>query len=257
MKPAYVRGIGLWTPGFADAEAWCAGTRSDDASRPEAKLLDGAIRRRATGLTRMAIEVLQQAAERGRCDLRTVPTIWASAHGEHETAVELLEMMHRGEEGRLSPTRFHNSVYNTAGGYASIATGNQAFSTTLSGGPELVGTALLEACCLLHGGVRELIVVLADEPMRPPFGQNGVETPLAVALCLGADPTGAAARIDVPRREDSQGCTPRPEFGALYVSAVLPLVECIAAGRSGVVPLELDVGAEGPVWSTDVTAGSR
>ncbi len=256
MKPAYVRGIGLWTPGFADAEAWCAGTRSDDSSGPEAKLLDGAIRRRATSLTRMAIEALQQAAERGRCDLRTVPTIWASAHGEHETGVALLEMMHR-DEGRLSPTRFHNSVYNTASGYASIASGNQAFSTTLSGGPELVGSALLEACCLLHGGAREVIVVLADEPMGPPFDHPGVRTPLAVAMCLAADPAGAAARIEVPRREGSQGCAPRPEFGALYLSAVLPLVECIAAARSGRVPLELDLGANDAVWSTEVTSGSR
>jgi hypothetical protein len=256
VKPAYVRGIGLWTPGFADAEAWCAASRSDDASGPEAKLLDGAIRRRATGLTRMAIEVLQQAAARGRCDLETVPTVWASAHGEHETGVALLEMMHR-DEGRLSPTRFHNSVYNTASGYASIASGNQAFSTTLSGGPELVGTALLEAFCLLHGGAREVIVVLADEPMLPPFEQPGVRTPLAAALCLAADPAGAAARLEAPRRDGSEGCAIRAEFGALYVSAVLPLVECIAAARSERVPLELDLGGKDPVWSTEVTPGSR
>ena len=52
-------------------------------------------------------------------------------------------MMLRGE-GKLSPTHFHNSIHNTASGYASIATGNGAPSTTLSGGAELVASSFLD-----------------------------------------------------------------------------------------------------------------
>ncbi len=58
----------------------------------------------------------------------------------------MLEMMNQGT-GKLSPTRFHNSVYNTASGYVSIATGNRSPSTTLTGGADLVGCALAEALC--------------------------------------------------------------------------------------------------------------
>ena len=66
-------------------------------------------------------------------------------------------MMHEGE-GKLSPTKFHNSVYNTASGYASIACGNHAPSSTISGGPEIVGIGLLEASGLLAEGARHVIV---------------------------------------------------------------------------------------------------
>ncbi len=256
MKPVWVHGVGFWTIGFAESRPGAPARASTNTSRPEAKLLEGAIRRRATGLTRMAIEVLQQAAERGRFDLSDGSHDLGQRPRRARDGIALLEMMHR-DEGRLSPTRFHNSVYNTASGYASIASGNQAFSTTLSGGPELVGTALIEACCLLDGGDREVVVVLADEPMLPPFDQPGVRTPLAVALCLAADPAGASARIEVPCRERSVGSEPRPQFGPLYVSAVLPLVEAIATRRSLRVPLELDLGVKDPVWSTEITSGSR
>ena len=123
MKPAYVRGLGLWTPGYADAAAWCRGEPDPTVEAPRAELLSGALRRRSSSLTRMAIEALQQATTGAGCDPANTPSIWATAHGEHATAVAMLEMMRSGE-GKLSPTRFHNSVHNTARGYASIATRN-------------------------------------------------------------------------------------------------------------------------------------
>ena len=36
MKPAYVRGLGLWTPGRPDPEAWCRGENHADADAPAA-----------------------------------------------------------------------------------------------------------------------------------------------------------------------------------------------------------------------------
>jgi len=248
MIDLWVRGVGLWTPGFPDAGAWCSGRSSEEAQAPEAKLLGGAIRRRATGQTRMAVEVLQQAGRDAGCDLSSVPTVWATAHGEHETAVAILEMM-QCSEGRLSPTRFHNSVYNTASGYASIATGNRAPSTTISGGRELVAVALLEAHCLLQAGAQDVIAVFADEPMRPPFDARGAGAPLALALCLSRDRAGAAARLSGLRRERAQPVPLHPRFGGLYVSAALPLLESVVAQREGRIPLELDLGEDGPIWT--------
>lgn len=251
MKPVYVHGIGLWSPGVPDAVSWFRGQSDPELERPGAELLQGAIRRRATGLTRLAVDVLQQAAKISGFDLQTVPTVWASAHGEHTVAVELLEMLNRGE-GRLSPTKFHNSVYNTASGYASIATGNRAPSTTLSGGPELVATTLLEAGCRLQRGASGVIAVLADEPMRSPFDARGCESPLAVALALSPEPDGASARIDELQRNFAAGVPPHPRFGRLYIAAILPLVEHVLAGRSGRVALELDRPDGGPFFAADV-----
>lgn len=93
MKPAYVRGVGVWTPGYAGAAAWCRGEPDPEQTAPEAPLLAGPMRRRASPISRAAIEALGQAAREARCDLATLPSVWATAHGEHENAVAILAMM--------------------------------------------------------------------------------------------------------------------------------------------------------------------
>ena len=116
MRPVYVCGLGLWTPGHADPAAWCLRKEDPSVEVPEATLLTHALRRRASHFTRMGVEVLQQAMSQGGRDSTNTPSVWATAHGEHETALAILGMMQRGE-GKLSPTQFHNSVHNTASGY--------------------------------------------------------------------------------------------------------------------------------------------
>jgi hypothetical protein len=250
---AYVRGVGFWTPGFPDAEAWCSNRWSQEAVKPEARLLDGALGRRATGLTRLGVETLQQAAQDAKVDPSTISTVWASAHGEHETAVAILRSLFVGD-GRISPTKFHNSVYNTAAGYASIATGNRAPSTTLSGGADLVAMALLESLCLLSAGASNVIVVMADEPMLAPFDAREARAPLSVAFCVSRDPKGARARISGLRRDRVSPMPLHPRFGGLYVSAAIPLLEATLLQRSACIPLELQAGQAQPIWRIDVGA---
>lgn len=237
MKPVGVHGLGLWTPGFAGPEAWVAGEADPALAVPRAPMLDGPLRRRASPLTRMAVDALGQALAQAGCDPATTPSVWATAHGEHATAVDLLEMMHRGD-GKLSPTRFHNSVHNTPSGYASIATGNRAPSTSVTGGPELVAAALLEALCRIETGDPEVALVLADEPLLPPFDAGGARQPLALAFALSAETTGALAVLSGLRRERLRSPAAREPFGGLYVSAALPLLERIVRRRPGTVGLE-------------------
>ncbi len=239
MKPACVRGVGLWTPGFADPAAWCRGEPDPEVRAPEAALLTGPLRRRASTTTRMAVEALEQALAGTGCDPGEIPSVWATAHGEHETAIAILDMMNRGE-GKLSPTRFHNSVYNTASGYASIATGNRAPSSTLAGGGELVAMALLEAVGHLEAGSPDVALVVADEPLRPPFDARGARAPLAVALCLSSRSEGARAVLSGLRHDNVSPVKRHERFGRLYVSALLPLVEHIVLGRPGTVAIELE-----------------
>lgn len=254
MKTAYVSGLGLWTPGHPTVLSWCRGEPSAEALAPAAALLSGALRRRASALTRMAVEALEQAAREAGCDLARVPSVWATAHGEHEAAVEILSAMHRGE-GKVSPTRFHNSVYNTASGYASIATGNRAGSTTLTGGPELVASALLEGFCLLEAGASEVALVLFDEPLLPPFPDNAARAPLALAFCLTSRAGGCRAALSGLRRDSVAPVKRHEHFGGLYVSAALPLLERIALGLPGCVALELEAGDEDAVWCVEVELG--
>lgn len=248
MRPAYVRGLGCWTPGFSGAAAWCRGIPDESVRVPEGRLLEGSLRRRASTFTRMAVDALEQAAGG---DLANLITVWATVHGEHAAAVDILEMMHRGE-GRVSPTRFHNCVYNAASGQASIATGNRAPSTTLTGGSELVASALLEAFCWLQTGADDVAVVLADEPLVAPFDTGRAGAPLALALLLSARPEAALASLSGMRRESVTPVKPRSPFGDLIVSAGLPLLERVGHGRPGCVALELEGQASRAVWCVDV-----
>ena len=80
-------------------------------------------------------------------------------------------------DGKVSPAKFHSSVHNTPGGYASIAAGNVAQSTTLTGGSELVSAALIETMCLVESIKSDVIVVFADEALKPPFDVPGSGPP--------------------------------------------------------------------------------
>lgn len=251
MRAAYVRGLGLWTPGHADPAAWCRGVPDPEVSNPEAQLLSGALRRRASPLTRATIEAFQQAVSEAGCDRALTPSVWATAHGEHETAIAILDRMWCGD-GKLSPTRFHNSVHNTASGYASIASHNRCPSTTLTGDRQLVGSAFLEAFCQLEAGASDVALVMADEPILPPFDARGARAPLAIAFALSSRPDGARAVLSPPRRDAVAPVKRDDHFGDLYVSAALALLERVVRGRPGTVALELEGGREEVVWCLDL-----
>src|SRR5262245_44899133 len=148
----------------------------------------------------MAADALEEAASGAGCDLSRAPSVWVTVNGEHETSVAILDAMHRGE-GKVSPTRFHNCVHNAASGYVSIAVASHAPSTTISGGRELVATGLFEAQCMLAAGASEVLLVLADEPVLPPFDPEGAQTPLALAFCLSREPQQALALLSGLRRD--------------------------------------------------------
>lgn len=252
MNPVYVRGLGLWTPGFSGTQAWCEENRNPEAMKPEATLLKGPLKRRSTAVTRMAVEAFTQAATQANCDPASVPTIWATAHGEHSTAIHLLEMMHKGD-GKLSPTHFHNSVHNTPGGYASIATRNVAPSTTLTGGSELVSAALFEAICLVDSLQCDIVLVFADEALKAPFDVPGSDLPLALGFCLGPHGDPSLARLENLAR-DAAPAEPVESFGHLHLSTALSLLEQVFHRRSGRVALQSQSHESDEVWAIDVEA---
>jgi hypothetical protein len=256
MKPVFVRGVGLYTPGFDSPRAWCE--RKEDAlvDDPPAKVLEGALRRRATPLTRLSIEALVQATEVSGSDLTLISSVWATAHGEHTPAIKMLAMMKRGE-GRVSPTQFHNSVHNTAGGYASIASNNTARSTTLTGGSELVGSALLEAFGLLSAYGEDVAVVLADEPLQAPFEAMIPTAPLSLAFVLSLRPDHALGRLTRLARSLARGARPEDRFGRLHVSGALRLVERLVRRESGTIPIELESSRPETIWTVDLECSER
>ena len=225
MKPAWVTGKGLWAPGYPDAAAWSSAPPDPLATHPAASLLPARLGRRASLLTRMAAEVLQQAGAGA-----SVPTVYATGYGETETLVAILDSVYT--DGTCSPARFHHSVHNTAAGLLSIATGNRAFSTTLSAGAETVAMALLEALAFLQQRGGEVVAVFADETPPAPFGREGF-APAAAALRLSALPVPGATQISLRRSERADGLPQRAAFSTNPIAPALALVEALHLGRRG------------------------
>jgi hypothetical protein len=163
--------------------------------------------------------------------------------------------MMRSGEGKLSPTHFHNSVHNTAGGYASIALGNHSPSTTITGGVEVVASSFLEAACHLEAAAEDVVVVLADEPLQPPFDRSDRSegtAALALAFCLSSRSEGAGAVLSDFRRDAVAPVKHCDRFGPLYVGGGLPLLERIVLRRPGTVALEVASERSGPIHCVDL-----
>lgn len=237
MKPIYAGGVGLWTAGYPRPEAWIAREADAAATAPASALLPAALKRRSSLLTRMAIEALAQAAASGGADLATVPTVWGSAYGEIDTTIAMLEMM-REPDGLPSPTRFHNSVHNTAAGTASIAGKNRAMSTSLAAGRQTVAMGLLEAIALLGERGGDAVLVLFDEPPPAPFAPVPAWPALAVAFHLSAErrPTSRIALAEL--RRGGAGALPMAEPYAFHPCApALGLLEAVVNKEQQSVPL--------------------
>jgi len=237
MRPVHVAGLGLWTPAFPDLAAWLEGVPRPPAAAAPAELLPAAVRRRATGLARMAAEVAAQAARAGALDLAAAPVVLGSAYGEIATAVEMMRSFHEGE-GMPSPTRFHNSVHNTPAAYLSIAGGNRGFSTALAAGRETPAMALLEVAALLEERGGDALLVLLDEPPPPPFDPARPYPPAAVAFHLQAEP-GPAARARLSGLAQGGGASPELPGGLADhpCSGGFALAAAVARGIRGPVAL--------------------
>jgi hypothetical protein len=226
---AWVASAGLWATGFANAAAWTAGVADAAAIEPAAALLPERLGRRASMLTRIAAEVLQQAGVR----LNEVATVYATAYGETQTLGAILESM--VTDGSVSPLRFHHSVHNTAGGLLSIANGNRGFSTTLSAGMDTVAMGLVECFGVLQQE-SEVVAVFADEAPLAAFTQPGFSA-AGAALRLSREPVAGAPRLTLRRAGNEPRLQPREGFAKNPIAFSLSLVEALQLRRSGVFSL--------------------
>jgi hypothetical protein len=194
---AYLRGVGLWTPAYPSFEGWCAAGMPEDiassaepaTARPPAEMLHPRLRRRTSVFTRATVTALEAAAARGGAALEDVRLVLVSSFGEIETTVELLAQLAE-PQGPVSPTKFHNSVHNTATGYMSIASGNHRESTALAGGPHNLEIAALELLAGLASDHGDAVLIIAEELLPAPFARPDADPTFAVALHFGAEPGG-------------------------------------------------------------------
>ena len=223
-RPARVvlRGLGLWTPAFPARASWVAAgmpelgdwaseqaldVASEQAPpRPAAELLAPRLRRRTSVLTRAVATAAAAAAGQAGLELARARLLTVSSYGEIATTVELLDQL-ATPEGPVSPTKFHNSVHNTATGYLSIATKNRGESTALAAGAQGLAIGLLEVATELAAGSafgsaagsafgsasgagQGSVLILAEEQLPAPFDRREADPTYALALALAAEPAG-------------------------------------------------------------------
>ncbi|MFO7562544.1 MAG: beta-ketoacyl synthase chain length factor [Enhygromyxa sp.] len=194
----YLRGIGLWTPAHPSFESWCAAGMPEDfagspapstAKPPPAELLHPRLRRRTSTFTRATVTALEAATAQGGASLDDLRIVVVSSFGEIETTVELLAQL-ADPQGPVSPTKFHNSVHNTATGYMSIASGNHREATALAAGAHNLEIAVLELLAGLAADGGDAVLIIAEEALPAPFGRPDADPTFAMAVHFGASPAG-------------------------------------------------------------------
>lgn len=261
-----LRGVGLWTPGFADAAAWSSRPVSGDMSpgagpgtdAPRAELLPPMLRRRTSLLTRMAAEVAAQAIGAAGLDRAHVTVIYGSVYGEIRTTIDLLEAL-LDPVGPLSPTKFHNSVHNTAAGYVSIAAQNRGGNAAITAGRSTLAMGLLECAGLVAAGQGPALLVIAEESLPEPLAAGRVYGPLAAAFALDLPGSGGmSSRTCRLRQGDPRTADPAPPAPAGLAenpcAAALGLVTAALRPEAGVVALEPHRSGAAPGWLLELDA---
>lgn len=255
---AWIAGIGLLAPGLPD---WTSGTAvlqgqatyiPEPTLLPAPAILPPAERRRASRLVKLALAVGLEAANHASADAATLATVFSASSGDGHNCHALCETL-ASNDRQVSPTRFHNSVHNTAAGYWGIATGATPPCQVLCAYDASFCAGLLEALVQVATERRPVLLVTYDaeypQPIhaaRPVPDAGGIALLLSpdagiarISACLGdvpatplADPALEKLRTDIPAMRG------------------LPLLELLANGRQGTVsldylpPLQLQVTVE-------------
>jgi Beta-ketoacyl synthase, N-terminal domain len=215
-------------------------------------LLPASLRRRAGLTTQMAVTAASAACTRAGVEPGNLPSVFASVGGEIQVTDELCRALPDHAQS-LSPTRFHNSVHNTAAGYWGILHECRLPAVAIAALRDTFAIGLLEACsqCLQQPG--DLLLVCYDELwpqyLAPPMGSCG----FAGAFVLGA----AHSEADRPMFTMPLISAEKPQFAAdleklisvAPVSACIPLLQALDRPATRLrVPL-----SPGPqFWYTDL-----
>jgi hypothetical protein len=193
MLDCHINGAGVWGPGLSGWEVTREILRGNVPYRatetllPVPGLLPATERRRSSAATRLALGVAQEAVTRGGVEVKGLPTVFGTSVADAETIHVICETL-AGAEREVSPTRFHNSVFNAAAGYWSIGTGSHAASTTICAYDAGFAAALLEAMVQCAAGAEHVLLVVYDVPCPYPLSAvRPIDSVFGVSLLLGRD----------------------------------------------------------------------
>jgi hypothetical protein len=161
-------------------------------SRSIPSILSAAERRRSSQSARLAIMAAQDALAAGILNGDEIATVFASSDGDGAITHEICESL-AGAAREVSPTSFHNSVYNAPAGYWSIATRSQLASTTVCAYDVSFAAGLIEAAAYATVERQPVMVIASDLPFPDPLHSiRPIEESFAAALLLAPSATAGA-----------------------------------------------------------------
>lgn len=185
ITSAGIAGPGL--DGWAAARPILAGLadyRMTPLSRSIPEILSAAERRRSSQSARLAIMAAQDALVAGGLRGEEIATVFASSDGDGAITQEICESL-AGAAREVSPTSFHNSVYNAPAGYWSIATHSRLASTSVCAYDVSFAAGLIEAATYATVERQPVMLIASDLPYPAPLhGIRPVEESFAAALLM-------------------------------------------------------------------------
>jgi Beta-ketoacyl synthase, N-terminal domain len=252
---AYVDGIALWAPrlpGWEVARAVLRGTAQAPTvpmARSSPTLLPPNERRRAPDSVAVSLEVAGRACAAAGRDPRSLPSVFASCHGDLAVTDYMCETL-AANPALLSPTKFHNSVHNAAAGYWTIATGCMERYTALSAAGCTFAEGLVEAFAQAACDATAVLYVAYDIQAQGPLATVAPSDGLlgaALVLAPEASERTQARIVWATREREAASDSAAPAQLASVVSgnamaACLPLLAALAAAEAREVRYALGPG---------------
>ena len=201
---AYIEGIGVIGPGLTgwpSSQAILNGQTPYQPAKtilPAPALLPSAERRRSGAIVKLTLATGSEAIAAAGLDAASLPSVFSSSGGDGENCHAICEML-ASDDRQISPTRFHNSVHNTAAGYWSIATGAMTSSSVLCAFDASFGAGLLEALSQVVADETRTVMLACDTPYPEPlFSARPIPDAFGIALVLAPEHSAQAlAKITV------------------------------------------------------------
>ncbi|MDE2600014.1 MAG: beta-ketoacyl synthase chain length factor [Rhodocyclaceae bacterium] len=249
---AWIDGIGLICPGlpsWQEGRAVLAGETDYQLAAsvlPVPSILPPAERRRASRIVKLSLAIGFEAVANAAADASQLMTVFSSSSGDGQNCDALCEAL-ASDDRQVSPTRFTNSVHNTAAGFWGIAAGATPASQVLCAYDGSFGAGLLEAMALVAQHQAPVLLFAYEAEYS---GALHLARPLpdaaGIALLLQAQPTAhSLARIAVSLGDDADAQATRLAIPALETlrTAIpalrgLPLLAAIACQNPATVLLD-------------------
>ena len=234
MTTVYLDGIGIEAPGLSSWDQTAPILKRESPyhfekkAHPVATLIPENERRRAGDTIHLAVHVADEAVNNANVNAQSLINVFSSFRGNLKIMNHICNALTLPDHP-VSPTQFHNSVFNSPAAYWSIATDTRSPSTSLACGESSFPAGLLSAACAATEKQGVLLVMYDVESPKPFHQQYAIEFNCGIALVLMPFQSGnSLAKLEIK----FQPCRTRETDINLN-----PSIEKLISGNASAQPL--------------------